>query len=134
MPSISTIAYYLFHVGELRSIVQWSVWHEAVHERDEEKESANLKECFRLLKLTSRSFAAVIQELHPELLVPVCLFYLILRGLDTIEDDMTIPLETKEPMLRKFDQYIDDHRDHSAQLTVGQVKDAMAAEGIEVRR
>jgi farnesyl-diphosphate farnesyltransferase len=108
MPSISSIAYYLTHPGELRSIVQWTVWHEAVHERDESKESANLKECFRLLKLTSRSFAAVIQELHPELLVPVCLFYLILRGLDTIEDDMTIPISKKEPLLRQFDQILDD--------------------------
>ncbi|KFZ00235.1 hypothetical protein V500_01120 [Pseudogymnoascus sp. VKM F-4518 (FW-2643)] len=44
----------------------------------------------------------VIQELNPELLVPVALFYLILRGLDTIEDDMTIPLEDKEPILRDF--------------------------------
>lgn len=41
-------------------------------------------------------------ELHPELLVPVALFYLVLRGLDTIEDDMTIPLEKKEPVLRNF--------------------------------
>lgn len=30
------------------------------------------------------------------------LFYLVLRGLDTIEDDMTIPLSTKVPMLREF--------------------------------
>jgi farnesyl-diphosphate farnesyltransferase len=37
----------------------------------------------------------VIKELHPELLVPVTLFYLELRGLDTIEDDMTISLEEK---------------------------------------
>jgi farnesyl-diphosphate farnesyltransferase len=44
----------------------------------------------------------VIQELNPELLVPVALFYLILRGLDTVEDDMTIPLEDKEPILRDF--------------------------------
>jgi farnesyl-diphosphate farnesyltransferase len=44
----------------------------------------------------------VIQELNPELLVPVALFYLILRALDTIEDDMTIPLEKKEPLLRNF--------------------------------
>lgn len=108
MPSVSSVAYYLIHIGELRSIIQWKLWHEPVHERDEDKESENLKECFRLLKLTSRSFAAVIQELHPELLVPVCLFYLILRGLDTVEDDMTIPLATKEPMLREFDQYLDD--------------------------
>lgn len=51
---------------------------------------------------TSRSFSTVIQELHPELLIPVALFYLILRGLDTIEDDMTIPLEKKDPLLREF--------------------------------
>lgn len=44
----------------------------------------------------------VIQELNPELLVPVALFYLILRGLDTIEDDMTLSLEKKEPILRDF--------------------------------
>ena len=52
--------------------------------------------------MTSRSFASVIQELNHELLVPVALFYLVLRGLDTIEDDMTIPLEKKVPLLRDF--------------------------------
>jgi farnesyl-diphosphate farnesyltransferase len=31
------------------------------------------------------------------------MFYLALRGLDTIEDDMTISLEKKEPLLRNFD-------------------------------
>jgi farnesyl-diphosphate farnesyltransferase len=58
--------------------------------------------------MTSRSFSAVIQELNPELLVPVALFYLILRGLDTIEDDMTIPLEKKEPLLRRFDKIMEE--------------------------
>ena len=110
MPSIRSIAYYLVHIQELRSIIQWSVWHNPVHERDETKESATLKECFHLLNLTSRSFAAVIQELHPELLVPVCLFYLVLRGLDTIEDDMTIGIETKEPLLRDFCKHLEDEK------------------------
>ncbi|KAF4124932.1 farnesyl-diphosphate farnesyltransferase [Geosmithia morbida] len=41
-------------------------------------------------------------ELNPELLVPVALFYLVLRGLDTVEDDMTIPLDEKVPILRNF--------------------------------
>jgi farnesyl-diphosphate farnesyltransferase len=57
--------------------------------------------------MTSRSFSAVIQELNPELLVPVALFYLILRGLDTIEDDMTISLEKKEPLLRDFQNIVE---------------------------
>lgn len=34
--------------------------------------------------------------------MPICLFYLVLRGLDTIEDDMTIDLAKKEPLLRGF--------------------------------
>ncbi len=78
------------------------VWHNPVHERDESKESENTKECFKYLDLTSRSFSGVIQELHPELLMPMSIFYLVLRGLDTIEDDTSIPAKTKEPLLRDF--------------------------------
>jgi farnesyl-diphosphate farnesyltransferase len=78
-----------------------------VHERDERTETQTLKRCFHFLDLTSRSFSAVIFELHPEILVPVTLFYLALRGLDTVEDDMTIPLERKEPILRNFDEILE---------------------------
>lgn len=77
-----------------------------MHVRQPEKEAASLRRCFEFLDLTSRSFSAVIQELNHELLVPICLFYLVLRGLDTIEDDMTIPLDTKTPYLRDFHQLI----------------------------
>ncbi|KAH9825633.1 putative squalene synthase [Teratosphaeria destructans] len=108
MVSAKSVAYYLTHLNELRAIIQWKTWHNPVHERDESNEGPALKECFRFLNLTSRSFAAVIQELHPELLVPVCLFYLILRGLDTIEDDMTIDIDQKEPLLRNFHKHIED--------------------------
>ena len=78
-----------------------------VHERNETKETENEKKCFHYLNKTSRSFAAVIQELHPELLMPVCLFYLILRGLDTVEDDTSIPARKKEPVLRNFDENLE---------------------------
>jgi farnesyl-diphosphate farnesyltransferase len=33
------------------------------------------------------------------------MFYLVLRGLDTIEDDMTIPDEIKQPILRSFHKH-----------------------------
>ena len=56
---------------------------------------------------TGRSFSPVIKELHPELLLPVCVFYLVLRGLDTIEDDTSISLDIKEPLLRSFKDYLD---------------------------
>ncbi|KAF9585819.1 bifunctional farnesyl-diphosphate farnesyltransferase/squalene synthase [Lunasporangiospora selenospora] len=58
------------------------------------------------LTMTSRSFAAVIQDLDEELKDPICLFYLILRGLDTIEDDMSIDLDIKIPYLKKFHEII----------------------------
>lgn len=34
----------------------------------------------------------------------MCLFYLVLRGLDTLEDDMTLSDEVKQPLLRTFHQ------------------------------
>lgn len=33
---------------------------------------------------------------------PICLFYLILRGLDTVEDDMSLDLALKDSVLRHF--------------------------------
>lgn len=78
-----------------------------IHKRNEKQESTTAKICFDFLDTTGRSFSAVVKELHPELLLPVCLFYLILRGLDTIEDDTSIPLEIKEPLLRDFKNYLD---------------------------
>ena len=32
----------------------------------------------------------------------ICIFYLVLRGLDTIEDDMSVPLDDKLPELAAF--------------------------------
>jgi farnesyl-diphosphate farnesyltransferase len=58
--------------------------------------------CYYFLNKTSRSFAAVVQALDAKLRDAVCLFYLVLRGLDTIEDDMTIPQDIKIPLLKEF--------------------------------
>ncbi|KXX79665.1 putative squalene synthase [Madurella mycetomatis] len=99
--------YFLFHPNQLRSIIQWKVWHDPVHRRDLSKETPTEKSCFRFLEMTSRSFAAVIQELNPELLMPICIFYLVLRGLDTIEDDMTLDIKEKEPLLRNFHELME---------------------------
>lgn len=68
--------------------------------------SDSLRTCYRYLNQTSRSFAAVIQALDGELRNAVCIFYLVLRALDTVEDDMTINLETKVPMLENFHSYL----------------------------
>ncbi|MCJ1237073.1 bifunctional farnesyl-diphosphate farnesyltransferase/squalene synthase [Varicellaria rhodocarpa] len=104
---IGDVFYYLVHVQQLRAMIQWKTWHMPVHERKPENEAKSLQICFDLLDMTSRSFSGVIQELHPELLVPIALFYLNLRGLDTVEDDMTIALDEKVPILKGFFKIVD---------------------------
>ncbi|CAI7784967.1 unnamed protein product [Closterium sp. NIES-53] len=61
-----------------------------------------------MLNRVSRSFAFVIQQLHPLLRDPVCIFYLVLRALDTVEDDMAVPIDEKVPILIAFHQHICD--------------------------
>lgn len=58
--------------------------------------------CYAALSKVSRSFSVVIQQLPENLKDPVCIFYLVLRALDTIEDDMKFPLEEKLPLLQTF--------------------------------
>ena len=64
--------------------------------------------CFDSLKNVSRSFNIVIKQLDEETMKVVCIFYLVLRGLDTIEDDMTIPIEDKKQMLLNFHNDIEN--------------------------
>ncbi|XP_036405625.1 squalene synthase isoform X2 [Megalops cyprinoides] len=73
---------------------------------DYESMSESLKTCYLYLNQTSRSFAAVIQALDGELRHAVCIFYLVLRALDTVEDDMSIPLDKKVPMLHNFHSFL----------------------------
>ncbi|XP_041950873.1 squalene synthase isoform X3 [Alosa sapidissima] len=72
----------------------------------QESMSESLRTCYVYLNQTSRSFAAVIQALDGELRHAVCIFYLVLRALDTVEDDMSIPLERKVPMLTGFHSFL----------------------------
>ncbi len=58
--------------------------------------------CCVALNKVSRSFAVVIQQLSDNLKDAVCVFYLVLRALDTIEDDMKFPQEEKLKLLRNF--------------------------------
>lgn len=64
--------------------------------------------CYEVLNKVSRSFAVVIQQLPEILKDAVCVFYLILRGLDSVEDDMTYDNSKKVPLLTNFYKYIED--------------------------
>ena len=64
--------------------------------------------CYAALGKVSRSFSVVIQQLPEELKDAVCVFYLVLRALDTIEDDMNLSIEKKEPLLLNFYNHSQD--------------------------
>jgi farnesyl-diphosphate farnesyltransferase len=60
--------------------------------------------CDEILVQVSRSFAAVIRQLPDVQLVDILVFYLVLRALDTLEDDMFAfeSVEAKVKILREF--------------------------------
>ena len=104
---IRRVLYYSFHASELAGIFnmkkEFSQFKPSEYRLTELSQNMDdLDYCYEALKKVSRSFAVVIQQLPNELQNPVCLFYLILRGLDTVEDDMNIPNKKKEEMLLSF--------------------------------
>ncbi|KAJ3801696.1 squalene synthase [Lentinula aff. detonsa] len=99
----------LTHPIEFRTLLQFWLFHEQKRDITSMKEHAtsgwdrqSMRRCWEFLDMTSRSFAAVIKEVEGDLARTICMFYLVLRGLDTIEDDMTIPDDVKQPILRSF--------------------------------
>ena len=60
--------------------------------------------CDEILVKVSRSFAAVIRQLPDATLVDILVFYLVLRALDTLEDDMFAfeSVEAKVKTLQEF--------------------------------
>ncbi|XP_063078394.1 squalene synthase isoform X2 [Engraulis encrasicolus] len=94
----------LGHPEEMYNLVKfkWGGCRTVMPKLDYDNMSESLQSCYRHLNQTSRSFAAVIQALDGDLRHAVCIFYLVLRALDTVEDDMTIAMETKLPLLTQF--------------------------------
>ncbi|TID28936.1 hypothetical protein CANINC_002204 [Pichia inconspicua] len=90
------------HPSELKAAVQLKCFRKTLYPLT--STSSTEKLCYEMLKHTSRSFCAVILELNPELRNAVMIFYLVLRALDTVEDDMSIDPKVKIPLLRSFCQ------------------------------
>lgn len=94
-------------MNTLKNFIQ-STTHPLLHlsvsnkQTQENDAKADMAFCYDSLEKVSRSFAMVIQQLPPDLKDAICVFYLVLRGLDTIEDDMTLEENEKDRLLRHF--------------------------------
>lgn len=106
MGKLSKISQLLAHPSELRAVIQFMGFRQDAYKKDRTKQADSLNRCYELLFLTSRSFAAVIDELHPELRDVVMIFYLLLRALDTVEDDMSLDVDAKVPWLISFHELL----------------------------
>jgi farnesyl-diphosphate farnesyltransferase len=84
------------------------MYHEAQRVLKLSHGSPDLQFCYDMLNLVSRSFSIVIQQLPERLRDAVCVFYLVLRALDTIEDDMALPDDRKLPLLHTLHEKIAD--------------------------
>jgi farnesyl-diphosphate farnesyltransferase len=94
---------YLAHPDEVVALLKLRYARaNAVHLPTSPELSEDVRWCYDMLNKTSRSFAFVIEELGPELRDVICVFYLTLRALDTVEDDMSLPLDVKIPTLVQF--------------------------------
>lgn len=65
--------------------------------------------CFEILQHVSRNYAMAINLLEQPLRTTVCVFYLILRALDTVEDDTTVNKSMKLESLKTFSTYLDEN-------------------------
>lgn len=104
---MSKVLELLTHPDELKAALILKYIRKPLNSATDTTKTPELRRCYELLTLTSRSFAAVIMELHPELRNVVMLFYLVLRALDTVEDDMTLDPKLKVKLLREFDSKLD---------------------------
>ncbi|CAG8507124.1 19_t:CDS:2 [Gigaspora rosea] len=95
----------IFHPSEITALIKHKFIKPKVTLKIRPEQKQKIR-CYEFLDKTSRSFAAVIKELDEDVRDAICIFYLVLRGLDTIEDDMSIPNEKKEPLLRSFHEIL----------------------------
>ncbi|XP_024532546.1 squalene synthase 1 [Selaginella moellendorffii] len=94
------------HPGELPALLQMKL--AAARAAHAFPADPHMAYCYRILLLVSRSFAVVVQHLNQEIRDAVCIFYVVLRALDTVEDDMSIPVETKTTVLEEFYKHLED--------------------------
>lgn len=95
----------LQHPDEIIPLLQMMVM---AFRRKRKPQDPNLAWCWETLIKVSRSYVLVIQQLPEVLQDPICVNYLVLRGLDTLQDDMAIPAEKRVPLLLDYYNHIGD--------------------------
>ena len=103
MPSAKVLLELLANPRELAAVVQLKLRVREISKKNSQKRIGQHWDfCFGILIDVSRSFNIVIQQLGDEMRDAICIFYLVLRGLDTVEDDMARDVKIKRARLKSF--------------------------------
>lgn len=109
MPSAKVLLELLANPKELAAVVQLKLKVQGIDKKNSQKRRGEHWEfCFGILKDVSRSFNIVIQQLGDQMRDAICIFYLVLRGLDTVEDDMALDVTIKRARLKSFWKDLED--------------------------
>jgi farnesyl-diphosphate farnesyltransferase/isopentenyl-diphosphate delta-isomerase type 1 len=108
----------LYHFDEIFSAF-WLTFVDKMDNKIELKDE-NCAFCDDMLNKVSRSFAAVIHQLPKGLCMDILIFYLALRALDTIEDDMTAFKGREQEKVKHLNEF----------YKVGLVTDGWRMEGV----
>lgn len=105
------------HPSEVKAMIQlkWNgqLVDNTTGQQDWTQENDARRFSYNALNRVSRSFAAVIQQLPPDLEDAICVFYLVLRGLDSVEDDMNLRLDEKQQKLVMFHLRLNSETDYN---------------------
>jgi farnesyl-diphosphate farnesyltransferase len=103
MPSAKVLLELLANPRELAAVLQLKLRVREIAKKNSKKRIGEHWDfCFGILIDVSRSFNIVIQQLGDEMRDAICIFYLVLRGLDTVEDDMALDVTLKRAKLKSF--------------------------------
>ncbi|EGD74484.1 farnesyl-diphosphate farnesyltransferase 1 [Salpingoeca rosetta] len=108
---MSALAASLTHPTELFQLINFQFFggkERLFPARAELENTPSMRRCDYYLCRTSRSFSAVIRALDAELRPAISIFYLVLRGLDTVEDDMSLDKKLKHKLLTTFHEKLYD--------------------------
>ena len=93
----------LYHIDEIFAGL-WLTYGAKLENKIELKDE-NMEFCDDMLNKVSRSFAAVIHQLPKGLCMDILIFYLALRALDTIEDDMEFFKEDNSVKIKHLNEF-----------------------------
>lgn len=88
--------------GEVFAMMRYAYVSSRAHKNMLKVSEPHWRYAYEALANVSRSFALVIMQLEKDIRDPVCVFYLVLRAMDTVEDDTSVNADVRRELCKSF--------------------------------